>query len=518
MLDGIEEIHDGLAALAAVDLGQCPGDELGAAVEELERLRAQFCAQRARVLAAFNLSGEWALDGSRTAAAWVARRSNTKIDAARGDVRLARHLRNMAATAAALGAGDIGEAHARRLARLASSPRDHVRQRFAEHEDQLVGYARDMSWDDFHRAVTYWEQAADPDGAEDKAKDDHQARRVHLSQTFRDTWRLDGQLDPLAGTELAVALERIYQELDEADWADARAEHGPLATVDHLPRTPAQRRADALVEMARRAMAAPVGARLPEPLITVLVGYETLHGPIRELLNNGTVVTPGQIAGMLSHADVERIVYAPGGRSIVDVSQRARFFRGGLRRTVEVRDRRCTYPGCSQPAERCDVDHVVPWAQGGLTTQDNGRLRCPPHNRHRGPGDADGNPTRPRPLLDPDDVGAPNAAPALDASAAAVAGGNAGAAGTTVPAVAGRSAEAHSASVKAAVAGSPETDGAGVGGSVAGAPTADGGGIADMTAPTGGDEADGVGVHMVRGTNFGRSEEEALCRRNGSTR
>ena len=47
-----------------------------------------------------------------------------------------------------------------------------------------------------------------------------------------------------------------------------------------LRRTPAQRRADALVEMARRSAALREQARPAEPLFTVLVGYETFAGRI----------------------------------------------------------------------------------------------------------------------------------------------------------------------------------------------------------------------------------------------
>jgi hypothetical protein len=46
----------------------------------------------------------------------------------------------------------------------------------------------------------------------------------------------------------------------------------------------------------------------------------------------------------------------------------------GLRRAIEVRDRHCQHPsGCDVPAEECDIDHKVPYSEGGLTTQGNGR-------------------------------------------------------------------------------------------------------------------------------------------------
>ena len=44
-------------------------------------------------------------------------------------------------------------------------------------------------------------------------------------------------------------------------------------------------------------------------------------------------------------ADVERAVYAPPNR-IIELSTTERFFRGGLRRILEIRDRHCQHPGC----------------------------------------------------------------------------------------------------------------------------------------------------------------------------
>jgi hypothetical protein len=148
-----------------------------------------------------------------------------------------------------------------------------------------------------------------------------------------------------------------------------------------LARSPAQRRADALVEMARRAMALPPGARLPEPLFTVLVGYETFAGRMCELAN-GRVVTPGSLVGCLDEAWAERVVF-DGPDRVKNVSVRRRIFAGATRRAVEVRDRECFHPLCDATIEDCQVDHVQPWSVGGLTVDENGRLACAFHNRLR---------------------------------------------------------------------------------------------------------------------------------------
>ena len=84
----------------------------------------------------------------------------------------------------------------------------------------------------------------------------------------------------------------------------------------------------------------------------------------------------------LTTADLERIVF-DGPSRVIDVGVKQRLFGGATRRAVEVRDRFCTGFACDEPAARCEVDHVLPYALGGLTVQDNGRLRCPAHHDGR---------------------------------------------------------------------------------------------------------------------------------------
>ena len=83
----------------------------------------------------------------------------------------------------------------------------------------------------------------------------------------------------------------------------------------------------------------------------------------------------------MDSAYFERALFTLGNR--VDVSVRARFFTGGTRRAIELRDRICTHPHCYEPAENCQVDHIETYASGGETTQENGRLLCGFHNRLR---------------------------------------------------------------------------------------------------------------------------------------
>ncbi|MFP5376206.1 MAG: hypothetical protein ACLGIO_05410, partial [Acidimicrobiia bacterium] len=115
-------------------------------------------------------------------------------------------------------------------------------------------------------------------------------------------------------------------------------------------------------------------ARRPEPLFSVLVGYETFAGPMCELAN-GTVVTPGSLVGWLPEAWVERVVFDSPSR-VVDVGEARRAFTGATRRAVQVRDRECFHPTCDEPAGRCQVAHRLPAEGRGAGGAPTRRGRC----------------------------------------------------------------------------------------------------------------------------------------------
>jgi hypothetical protein len=53
---------------------------------------------------------------------------------------------------------------------------------------------------------------------------------------------------------------------------------------------------------------------------------------------------------------------------------------GRIRRFIELRDRTCTFPGCTVPGHWCDVDHREPWPLGP-TDRLNCHCLCRRHHR-----------------------------------------------------------------------------------------------------------------------------------------
>lgn len=375
----IAELHD-------LDLDGLDDESLSDAVLRLQRLRGGLEASEARVLSRWDALGCWRPSGAKTGSAWLAWKQRVPIQVARQRMRHARALRTLPAVEQAWAAGDVDRAH---LTTLLGARSARAAQAFDADHERLLDIARTHGFAGFKGACDRWTLLVDPDGAEQGADDDRDARELHLSESFGGMWFGRLTLDPVSGTIVDTTLRLIERELFDADWAEAKARLDRDPSVVDLQRTPAQRRADALVEMATRARTAPIGGRRPAPLFTVVVGLETLRGPILELFNR-TVLTPGTAAQHLTEAYVERIVF-DGPSRVLDVGAQRRFFTGALRRAIEIRDRTCFHPSCDEVPERPEVDHIHEASKGGPTTQVNGRYGCRFHNRwaYQHPGSSD---------------------------------------------------------------------------------------------------------------------------------
>ena len=219
----------------------------------------------------------------------LAQRCRTALGVRRSEanqtVQLARSLKAMPVVSDALSSGEIGLCHARRLAK--ASTRDG----FSDVEPLLCDHARGLSYAAFDKAVSYWEHLVDTNAAEHDATFKEQRREFHASMTFDGMGRLDGWLDPISFEEFRNALDRIEAELFNNDLKGAQADHADKHAAE-LWRTPAQRRADALVEMARRATAVPEGAKTPEPLVIIHMDKPTFETGLNQTLGPTLYTNP----------------------------------------------------------------------------------------------------------------------------------------------------------------------------------------------------------------------------------
>ena len=155
-------------------------------------------------------------------------------------------------------------------------------------------------------------------------------------------WLGQMTLDPISGSIVAAELNRLEHDLFEADCAQAKERLGRTARIDELARTSGQRRADALVEMATRSRTAPADGHPPRP--AVLLSSSATRRCTAASVSSRTAPCshPSALDPWMDSAYFERALFTLGNR--VDVSVRSRFFTGGTRRAIELRDRICTHP------------------------------------------------------------------------------------------------------------------------------------------------------------------------------
>jgi hypothetical protein len=360
VLERLRAVIDDLVVVDVDTLDDAVLDEL---VIGLSGLSTQLEAQWCRLIRSWDTRRVWAADGSKAAAARLARATHLR----RGDTdRLVHRARDLAAmphTEAAYAAGEINGAH---VDLVRSCNREWRNADFTDSEELLVNLCRTPFFRVANQGINYWKLGADLAAADRDADTLHESRHLSASVTFQGTVAIDGVLDPLGGEVIKTELDRICEALRLQDLRDG------------AERTPTQRRADALVEMAMRSATAPVDGLRPRPLLTVTIGID----PFNHLCQTaaGTVIAPGLVIPYLSDAEIERIVYDPPNRRF-EASWRRRF-TGALRRIIEIRDEHCQHPsGCDEPAHRCDIDHIVAHSDGGVTCLCNGQLLCAHHNR-----------------------------------------------------------------------------------------------------------------------------------------
>ncbi len=220
--------------------------------------------------------------------------------------------------------------------------------------------------------------------------------------------RLAGQIDKIVAKADADAVRRRAERRTEravwfGDLGDGLSEiHGSLLTpearaldtaltelartvCEHDPRSPEQRRADALGALAARVDRlgcrcgrddCTAGKRPAATTVVIHVIAEQVETsvPASEVCADG-LVSPELIAELAAGAKLVPLVHPfdaapePGytpSRKLADF--------------VRCRDLTCRWPGCDHPAFDCDIDHTIPFAEGGPTHASNLKCYCRTHH------------------------------------------------------------------------------------------------------------------------------------------
>jgi Domain of unknown function (DUF222)/HNH endonuclease len=360
-----QDIQQGLQRLRQEDLFAVPAAAMGDDLQELRRLSNGIEAELTRRLRRFDKGGGYAATPALTAKAWLRWKCNFSPAAAADRVAVARQLADLPLATEAFADGDISYPHAAMIARTAEKLGDKME---ANAETILVTAAKELDLGQLRVVSLKLQHLMDPDSVLDETNESHERRFLSLSQTLDGVFYLNGRLDSEGGAILQTALNALG---------------GPPTAEDK--RTPKQRRADLLVELARQQLD---GGNLPEvggqrPHLAVTVSMATLANqpgsPAAEL--EWAQPIPAETARRLACDAAVTPVFLGSESSQPRADKTTRVISGSQRKALVVRDKGCRFPGCDRPADWTDAHHLKHWADGGETVMDNLLLLCRRHHR-----------------------------------------------------------------------------------------------------------------------------------------
>lgn len=402
--EAIAGVADAIARVADLEVTDLSGEALLATVRELEVLRRRLDAATGRVVDEVDRTGAPGIDGHRTTAAAIRHLGRASGPEAAARVRTARSLRLLPLVAAAWQRGQIPTGMVHAIARVASNPR--VRPHLAGLDPILAELATTEDHDGLVSWLRQWESLADSDGVEPEAERTHRRRRASVARNDADgSTCLRLNVGGLQGAILADVLAHFEQAELETDRAEAIARLGESATPADYARTAAQRRADAVLAIFRRAAATPAEDRSPEPLVNVIIDQRTFEAELARAAGQPTDDAPptsatrtcrtatghplhpsdALAAALVGH--IRRVV-VDAASQVIDLGRKRRLFTGSSREAAIIQAAisdpagvRCLWSGCNSPPAYLQIDHLRAWHAGGSTDVANSSPLCGHHNR-----------------------------------------------------------------------------------------------------------------------------------------
>lgn len=193
--------------------------------------------------------------------------------------------------------------------------------------------------------------------------------------------------------EQAATLEAAIDDLSRP------VPHDETGERDRRP--PAQRRAEALIEVVRHGVRADVdrsdrhsaeGAAGSSMALHVSMHLRDLldllrgdqgrvegRGTVLGTTAEGTMLAPATVRRLCCDADLIPAVLGSEGE-VLDLGRVVRLFTRGQRRLLVQRDGGCTFPTCDAPSSWTRAHHAVHWWDGGPTDIGNAALLCERHH------------------------------------------------------------------------------------------------------------------------------------------
>jgi hypothetical protein len=342
-------------------------EELG---QEIANLSAHLDAATQRLLECirqFDEAGGWYEQGAVSCAHWLAWRVGLGAATAREKVRVARALGKLPAIDGAFHVGKLSYAKVRALTRVATP----------QNEAQLLELALYATGAQLERLCRGYRTAQSVDELPSP-----EARSVRQRLLPGGMVKLEVILLPDEADLVLRAINRareVHPE-HEVDKVDASAEtQTDDGTDDAAAESGWPSRADGAVTLAESFLAGHPASGNGGERFQVMVHLEqdalAADGTFAATLDDGTRVP----AETLRRVACDCGIVATSQGEQLNIGRRARTIPPAIRRILMVRDRGCTFPGCTH-TQFLHGHHIQHWLHGGETSVDNLVMLCTAHH------------------------------------------------------------------------------------------------------------------------------------------
>ena len=396
--EALETLASALDAVAQVDFDGLNADGASAVIAGLERQARRVQAQQVELLGAVGASRAYSTDGHFSAKIMMRHHGQLSGSEAFQRDLVAQALSQLPEIEAAYLDGLIGTDQVRRIAAVWRNPR--VRQLLSDTEAIFVTAAQSMEYPDFDGFCRDWEQTVDQDGTDAKNQRRWQQRSVKVVQDFNQLWDLRGRLTSADGAQLDDILHQLTGAERLADIETCQAQFGDDWRL-HL-RTPDQLRYDAFMKLVLRGAGAPPGTTNAAINTDLVIDQDRFEHTLAQMLGvepdpldpfepgachtaSGVRIHGKEAVAKALTGHLRRLVFNAKGTTI-QLGTRQRLFTGSARHAALIQALNCYWTACWVPAFDCQVDHLTPARDGGLTDPENGAPGCGNHNQTKEKG------------------------------------------------------------------------------------------------------------------------------------
>lgn len=334
----------------------CSHDDVIAMIGEVERMRA------AIAIGVHDMedAGQLPADGAVNTAAWLRHNCRLSSEDAHWYVRRGRKLALSSELESAAATGELSEGQINAVCAVLTHENREI---FNTDTEQFIDAIRDSDVEDTREFCQTWKQTVD---AILNKKPPSEEGRYYGHK------RLDGGGPLLGRFELhGDAATNLQKAIDLATTWNGNDD----------TRTPGQRRADALGEIAAFYNANHEGEGTPRhrPHVDFVMHADEMGStlPVAHTID-GELVPAASVRMFLCDCVLHRVSLTPDAR--LSYGREMRTVPKDLFRVLALKDQGCRYLSCDRGVRHCDAHHINKhWADGGLTEEENLALFC---NRH----------------------------------------------------------------------------------------------------------------------------------------